>query len=74
LRGCATSLCVCVLIASSEVLSIHRREVGGLCVIFFSLYRASGCLIVLERGSVGWIGGGTCMAVEDCTAVFSAND
>jgi hypothetical protein len=38
------------------------------------IYRVGGCLTVLERGSVGWMDGGTCMAGESCTAIISANE
>jgi hypothetical protein len=53
---CYVFVRVCVLIASSAVLSVHRREVGGFYVILFPFYGASGCLTVLEQGSVGWMG------------------
>jgi hypothetical protein len=52
-------VCVCVLIAFNAVLIVHRREVDGLYVNFFSIHRVSGSLTVLERSLFRCVGVGT---------------
>jgi hypothetical protein len=67
---------VCVLIASSAVLSVHRQEVGGLYVIFLFHIQGEWPYTLFDRGSVRWIGVATdqCGLVALCTAIFSDNE